>query len=199
MKHLLTSTLFCSLFFSTFSLAQAQEGEEGVNPLVLVGALSASVTSADVEFANLPSGKVIQIGENGVEILDPQDAPEVDPSTPRVMTSAVASMPEAQKKALARKLEATLDQLMNAYDDDMVSEDDVLAIVKFLSSVDLPYDEVFVDTIEQRFGPIVDDATTPVPPIFEPDDSQVTDPSDVTPTPEQVTEPIDNNNTYFAP
>ena len=88
---------------------------------------------------------------------------------------------------------------MTAYDDEVVSEDDVLSIVKFLLDLELPYDEAFVDGVQERFGPIVDDATVPQP-VFEPDADRVTDPADQDATPEeQTTDPIDNNPTYFAP
>ncbi|MEM0965928.1 MAG: hypothetical protein AAGJ81_07260 [Verrucomicrobiota bacterium] len=194
MKHFFSSSIVCSALLLGASQSQAQDSEgEDFTPMVLVGAISASVMLVDVEFANLPSGKVLRAGPDGVEVLDPADVPETSPSVPRITVGAVDTLPAAQKQALARRLERVLDQIMIAYDDGVVSADDVIEIVKFLLAVDLPFDERFRGQLVRRFGPLVD--------TIEPDDgeTQVVDPILLEPDEEpQVTDPIDLT-PYFAP
>lgn len=185
MKHFLASTFLASLLAFSAGPAQAQEEGSDFTPMVLVGALSASVTLNDVEFANLPSGMVIRTGPNGVEVLDPADVPEIDPSVPRVDSGAVTTLSEGERLALTQRFERSLDQLMTAYDQDVVSEDDVITIVKFLLAVQLPWDEVTRRELVDRFGPAVDPDADPVE---EAEQNAV-----------QVTDPIDTTNDYFTP
>jgi|GEM_PF-5174410 hypothetical protein len=201
MKHILSTLTFFSSFAlaSTSAFAQEESSDTaGGSDVVLVGNISASVGTDTAEYGNLPSGMILRTGPNGVEVLDPADAPEVDPSIPRVSTSAVSELPDGERAALKRKLQSSMQDLLTAYDDGVISGDDTIAIYKFLLGLDLPFDETFVDTIERRFGPTVISRNT----IDEEDgDTRVTDPNDLLdgPIQPQVTDPIDNNNTYFAP
>ncbi|MBC2600354.1 hypothetical protein [Puniceicoccus vermicola] len=193
MKQLLTSTFFCSLLLASFGLAHAQDGQvkpvnstqdqntetEGMS-MVLVGALSASVTQESIDFANLPSGRVVKVGKDGVQVTTPEGAPSVPMEVPRLGTNSVHILPEAEKRALARKLQTSYDQIMTAYDDGAISEDDTLAIVKFMYDMELPYSETFRTSVERRF-PTIQPQPGPTPPeLFELDDTQVTDPIDTT-------------------
>jgi|GEM_PF-5511615 len=176
-------------------LFEAQEFE----PMVLIGAISASVQIVDVEFANLPSGKVLRIGIDGIDILDPADTEEIPAGIPRVMAGMIDSLPADQKTGLANKLDSAFAVVLDSYDDGSVSEDDALAIAKFLLSLDLPFDQRFIETLEERFGPLVVNPNQRALNREFDDSTQVTDPIDLNDDSIQVTDPIDLNDTYFAP
>lgn len=164
---------------------QEEAAPPGFDPMVLVGAISASVQLADVEFANLPSGKVLRIGENGVEILDPEEAGEIPADIPRFAAGSIELLPDDQQRGLAAKLESAFDRVLISYDDGLVSDDDAITIAKFLLTTNLPFDERFVNRLEERFGPLVGD---PNQGQRTPDQGSV-----------QVTDPIDLTDDYFAP
>ncbi len=186
------SLLFSILAFSA-GPAQAQEGgDAGFSPMVLVGALSASVSLTEVEFANLPSGNVIRISEDGtVEVVSPDDATGADPSVPRVDSGMVSTLSDAEQDAIKQRLQGSFTALLAAYDQGSVAEEDVLAVAKFLLDADLPWDEVFKEEAEDRFGPLVDDVTDDDAVDFGLDDD------DDDPT--QVTDPLDTTDDYFTP
>ncbi|MEM0965002.1 MAG: FecR family protein [Verrucomicrobiota bacterium] len=163
---------------------------DGLEPMVLVGGISALVETADVAFGNLPSGKVVTISDEGVETLDPEDVGEIPAELPRVTVGAIDFLPEDQKAALAIKLEKAFEEVLKSYEDGSVSAEDTIAIAKFLLSLDLPLDERFKDDVEDQFGPLLDEPDEEGP--FE--DSQ-----DLLDDSTQVTDPIDINDGYFAP
>jgi len=189
MKNILSSFLFLVVVSFLTPLGAQEDDSAEFDPMVLVGALSASITAADIEFANLPSGKVLRVGEDGVNVLDPADAGEIDPSVPRVGLGSVDSLPESDKQMIVSRFERAYEQLLTAYDDEQVSGDDMIAIVKFILSLDLPFDRVFILGLKDRFGPIVDNNNR-VESTFE---------ENLEEDPIQVTDPADVNTGYFAP
>lgn len=105
---------------------------------------------------------------------------------------------------LARRLELALSQLIRELDreDTDLTEDDVAEVIKFLLSVDLPYDEGFFrglagprfGNMDQLFG---DSFDSPV--AFDPEPETPPAPSPTpTPTPPITTPPI-TTPPYFAP
>ena len=200
-----TSSFFLGLLIAlSAGPVQAQEdgGDAGFSPMVLEGAISASVSFDEIEFANLPSGKIIRIGEAGVQVLDPSEVPGIGDDVPRIGGGAVNTLSQAERTALTQRLTRSLEQLMTAYDDGMVSADDTIEIVKFLLSVDLPWDERLRDEFGERFGPLIEPATDSDGDSTD-EKTRITDSiegnNDLTQDPVQVTDPIDTTTTYFAP
>ncbi len=167
--------------------------------MVLEGAISASVSVDEVEFT-LSSGRVIRIGEDGVQVLDSGEGTETDAEP--MSWGDVSTLGSAERAALTQRLTRSLEQLLTAYDDELVSEDDTIEIMRFLVDVDLPWDETLRQEAEDRFGPLVTPATDSDGDSTD-EETRLTDPiegtNDETQDPVQVTDPIDTTTDYFTP
>ncbi len=227
MKYFTSSFVLGLLLALSAGPAQAQE-DEGVGALLLEGALSASVSLDEVDFARLPSGKVVRIGPDGARYLTADEVSSFDPNLPQYGGEdglSLSALTMAEREALKQELRQSLGQLLTAYDDGSISGDDTIAIVKFLLDLDLGWDETYRDQVANDFNisplvePAVDsdgnttgggsDGSVPITGGNNPLEQgpQNTDPADLppsnepppAPTPPTTTTPINNTNNYFAP
>lgn len=110
-------------------------------------------------------------------------------------TIDLGEISDSEKESLRASLETAFAGLQN---DDSVSEDDRIAIAKFLLSfsTELGYGELFIRELE-------DSIPTPVAPIIpgtedDEEETRVTSPTEI-PDPVQVTDPVVVNTGYAAP
>lgn len=198
---------------------QLQSGEEGAEvdvetmeqlaeALIVLGAVvSASVDAKEVVFTNLADGnRTILVGPDGVIVIRARE--EFDPNMQRVSNADLRSLSEAQRRLMVSRLQGALQQMMAnmRQPDSELSEEDVVAVIKFLLSIDLPWDESFiadnpqVQAIlgttgrEDQFSQ-ADDST---PPVFEETEPTPEPTPAPTPVPPVVTPPI-TPGPYFAP
>ncbi len=85
-------------------------------------------------------------------MIDFDQFPEIHPAVPRMGVRSIGLLPESERYALARRFQTIYDPLISASENQTVARSDVSAIVKFMLSVDLPYDEVFLARVREQFG-----------------------------------------------
>jgi len=189
------------LTFSSQPIHAQQEFDEG--SIVITGAIVASLSAVVMEFSGLTSGNVIWIGPEGVQIRTAAES--VGSDVPRLSASGISALPPMEKEALKRRIQESIDDLFAAMNDpdSGVTEDDVSEIMQFLLGLDLPWDERFLELVDQNLG-VGFVAQAEFASRDLPVESRETDPSflgstdDEIEDPVQVTDPIDRT-PYFAP
>lgn len=197
---------FLLLLAGGLFVAQGQESPDEPLPedddaVIIVGAvISASISSDEVIFTDLGDGSrtVVQRPDGILVILA---RTEFSTTLPALTNSGIKALAEAQRVILARRLELALAQLIRELgrEGTDLTDDDVAEVIKFLLSVDLPYDEGFFSMVvndprfggmDQLFGDAFDS-----PSLFEPDPES---PAPPPPPPPVVTPPIVTP-PYFTP
>lgn len=173
--------------------------ESDMSTMILLGSVvSASIDTNEVVFTNLGDGnRSIFVGPDGVVVVSAQQ--NFDPQFQRFSNTELRALSEVERRMMATRLQTALQQMLADLrtDDSELTEEDVVAVIKFILSVDLPWDEGFFadfpevqailgsGNFEDPFGQ-PDDGT---PPRFE----------EPTPPPPPVVTPPITPGPYFAP
>lgn len=188
---------------------RAQENENGIaidpDAVVLLGAVVAASVAADqVVFNHLADGtRSIVILADGTIVV--QARTDFDPSLRSASNADLRALSDAQHRLMVSQLQGALQLLIAELrnPEAQVTEQDVVEVVKFMLSVDLPWDEGFFadaptvmqvvrsNNVEDPFGQL--DRETPA--IFE----EPTPTPTPAPTPPPVVTPPVTPGPYFAP